>query len=362
MMKVCLTILLFCTVSLSFAADPYHIYAPSRASGKLLIVRAETDADGKFSLKLSKKVELGFLGSSITQHREKPFLYIGAVRSENEKTPGAVVTLDEGGKYLGHRPVAFNHPCAYMSLDRANRFLLCADYFGGNIHIYSLDRNGIPGKSVVSLNEGRTFAHCVLPSPDNRFVYIPYVKENNALYQYQFNPDNGKLTALEPLNVNPPEGTGPRHMAYHPAKPVVYFSNEQHLGVSVYDKEKGGSLKLRQICDAVGEDQPQDGVSSSDILITPDGRFLFAGIRGHKRDFDRISRYRIKESGEVELLGLTPADKIPWGLALSPDGNHLLVSAYQGGTITAFEIGDRGDLKEIASLECDLQIADLVAR
>ena len=52
-------------------------------------------------------------------------------------------------------------------------------------------------------------------------------------------------------NANPPAGTGPRHIAYHPTKSIIYFSNEQHLGVSAYDITKSGTLKLRQVCDAV---------------------------------------------------------------------------------------------------------------
>ncbi|MCA9071255.1 MAG: beta-propeller fold lactonase family protein, partial [Planctomycetaceae bacterium] len=256
----------------------------------------------------------------------------------------------------------FQHGYSYLSLDRANRFLLGVNYFDGLVDVYSLDEAGNPDQRVAKLNEGRRNAHCVFPSPDNRFVYIPYVKETNALFQYRFDSKTGKLTPLDPQNAHPPEGTGPRHMAYHPQKPIVYFSNEQHLGVSAYDIEKSGQLKLRQVCDAVDKDESKKGVSSSDIAITPDGRFLFAGIRGHTRDFDWISRYRIQENGDLELLGLTPADKIPWGLTLSPDGNYLLATAFQGGTLTAFRITETGELQKSASLNWDKSISDLVAR
>ena len=103
-------------------------------------------------------------------------------------------------------------------------------------------------------------------------------------------------------------------------------------------------------------------MSSSDIVITPDGRFIFAGIRGHKRDFDHISRYRVKDDGTVELLGLTPADKIPWGLTLSPNGKYLIASAFQGATLTAYKIGEEGELVKAASIACDKEISDLVTR
>ncbi len=228
--------------------------------------------------------------------------------------------------------------------------------------VYALDNDGIPTERVAALDESRRFAHCVLLSPNNRFVYIPYVKENNAIFQYRFDPESGKLAALDPKDAHPPDGTGPRHIAHHPSKPIVYFSNEQHLGVSAYDINESGTLKLRQVCDAVDKNEPKQGVSSSDIAITPDGRFLFAGIRGHQRDFDWISRYRVQANGDLELLGLTPADKIPWGLALSPDGRYLLVAAYDGATLTAFRIGETGDLNKVGSLTWDKNISDLETR
>ena len=123
-----------------------------------------------------------------------------------------------------------------------------------------------------------------------------------------------------------------------------------------------GKLKLLQVCDAVPDDKDTDGISSSDIVVTADGRFVFAGVRGHRQDFDRISRYRVKEDGSLELLGLTPADKIPWGLALSPEGKYLVASAHEGGSITAYRIGDDGGLTEASRVKTDQRIADLVTR
>jgi len=343
------------------ADETCYIYAPSRSTGKLLIVQASR-SDAGLSLKLSRQIDLEFPAATIAAHPEKPLLYVVAPSGKEGQTPGAVVTLDRTGGYVQHVPVTFDHGYSYLSLDRANRFLLGANYGDGFVDVYALDEAGMPGERVAALDEGRRNAHSVLPSPDNRFVYIPYVKETNAIFQYRFDPESGGLTALDPKNANPPDDTGPRHMAYHPSKPIVYFSNEQHLGVSAYDMEKSGALKLRQVCDAVGKDEPKQGVSSSDIVITPDGRFLYAGIRGHQRDFDWIARYRVKDNGNVEPLGLTPADKIPWGLALSAHARYLFATAFQDGTLTAFRIDHDGSLSRVGSLSWDKNVSDLVTR
>ncbi len=347
-------------VAPSFAED-FRIFAPSRTTNSLLVVDAKVEGES-LSLSLAKKVDVGISLATIVAHPEKPYLYTTVGSAKDGGPFGLTVELDEDGNYLKHTPFHLFNGYSYLSLDRANRFLLGASYGGGQVDVYALDDANVPSERVAYLDEGRRNAHCVLPSPDNKFVYIPYVKDSNALLQYDFDPETGSLKALDPPNANPPEGTGPRHMAYHPKLPIVYFSNEQHLGVSVYEKKQRGQLILRQVCDAVDQNEPKEGVSSSDIAITSDGRFLFAGIRGHQRDFDWISRYKILENGEVEFLGLTPVDKIPWGLALSPDGRFLMVTAFKGATLTAFQVGEDGSLTKAASLPIDENISDIVTR
>ena len=358
-----LTPILLCIIAWSTpveAADSFHLYAPSPTTKQLWVLHAKPSAAG-LELSVESKVDLGFAGSTIVAHPNSPILYV-AGGGPVEKVPAAAVSLDAQGACAALRPFTLKHGTAYMSLDRAGRFLLSADYGSGAVDVYELDRTGLPVKWAAGRDEGRKEAHCVLPSPDNRHVYIPYVKGNNALLQYAFDAKTGVLTPLDPADAQPPEGTGPRHMAYHPKLPVVYFSNEQHLGVSVYDRAPEGTLKFRNACDAVDSSEPKQGLSSSDIALTPDGRFVFAGIRGHSREFDSIARYRVDAHGDLTLLGRTPADKIPWGFALSPDGAYLAVTAFNGGTITVYRVGAEGDLVKAASLLCEKNISDLVAR
>tara|TARA_B100000674_G_scaffold210595_1_gene172605 strand:+ start:415 stop:870 length:456 start_codon:yes stop_codon:yes gene_type:complete len=151
-------------------------------------------------------------------------------------------------------------------------------------------------------------------------------------------------------------------MAYHPSLPMVYFSNEQGLGISSYRREPDGQLKVEQDISILPPGMSKIGLTASDIVITPDGKFLFAGLRGGGQGFDRISRYRVLEDGKAEFLGLTEADQVPNGLALSPDGKFLLVSATTGASLTAYRISKNGDLKQVAVLGWDEGMSDLVTR
>ncbi len=345
----------------------FMTYAPSRSSNALIVVASQLASEG-LSLEKRQTIALGFPAATIARNAKKRLLYLAAAKSrETGGADGAVVRLDGEGNYKNHARVKLRHGYCYLSLDRTKRFLLGVDYSGGHVDVYAIDDHGMPSKCVASLNENRRNAHCVLPSLDNRFVYIPYVKDTNALFQYSFDAKTGALTPLEPKNVEPPkgpefpEGTGPRHMAYHPSRPIVYFSNEQLPGASVYQIANSGNLDLRQICRAFEKDQDLTGLSSSDIAITPDGWFLFVGVRGHRQNLDRIARFRVLVSGELELLGLTPADAVPWGMTLSPSGEYLLVTAFRGATLTAYAIGENGDLSIADQLAWDQQISDLVA-
>lgn len=359
---------IFALVAVSFAVtatlraeQPFHAYAPSPGTKQLWVIAAKPSATG-LELTVESKLDLGFQAHTIAVHPSKPVLYVGSGGGAVDDVPAAAISLNDAGGIAGQQSFKLKHGTAYLSTDRSNRFLLSADYGSGAVDVYGLGVNGQPTKWVAGRDEGRKTAHCILTSPDNRFIYVPYVKENNALLQYRFNATDGSLAPLEPANALPPADTGPRHMANHPTLPVVYFSNEQHLGVSVYDRDDAGRLRFRNVCDAVTADESKQGVSSSDIVITPDGRYLFAGIRGHQRPFDWITRYRISDNGDLTLIGRTPADKIPWGFTLSPQAEYLLVTAYDGATITAYKIRDDGSLNRAASIPCDKGISDIVAR
>lgn len=363
-------VLVLSTGLLSFAGErkPFKVYAPSRNGECLIILEVTPAKEDKFpyaELKLIDSVTLDFPARTIAQHPTKPLLYLSGgpnktsaanfgMRHLNPKTEG-----DKGG-VTGTLPRSYS----YLSVDHSGKFLLGCNYQEGIIDIYTLQVNGMPeAEPVATLEEGRKAAHCVLLSPDNRHFYIPYVKENNALYQYQFDAVTGEPTALDPMNAGPPEGTGPRHLAYHPTLPILYFSEEQGLGVSIYQRDvESGKLKFLESVSSVPGDAPEEGVSASDIMMTPDGKFLYTGIRGHKHDFDFVAGYAVQEDGGLKPLGLTETSAVPWGLAVSPDSNFLVVSAFKGGEILLYRIGDDGSLKKAASLPVDEGISDLETR
>jgi 6-phosphogluconolactonase (cycloisomerase 2 family) len=341
------------------AAEAFRLYAPSGGKQRLLVVRARP-AGGGVALEKAAPLDFGCKAGTIAHHATKAILYVSGGRGADGHN-AAVIPLDEQGLPQKPVPVTLERGYASLATDRAGRFLLGCDYGSGAVDVYALDAAGLPGPRAHGLDEGRKFAHCVLPSPDNRFVYIPYVKEANALYQYGFDPATGGLTPLEPRDVGPPAGSGPRHLVYHPRLPLVYFSEEQGLGVSTYRRAADGRLSLWRLSRAVPDDAPASGVSSSDIVITPDGRHIYAGIRGHEHAFDFIACYAVRDDGSLAPRRLVTADKIPWGMAVSPDGRFLAATGFESATLVVY-IDRDGRLTRAATLPWDERIANIVAR
>ena len=339
----------------------FRVFAPSRVGESLLVVEAIEDGSA-LKLELKKKVSLGYPATTIVAHPRKPLLYVSTNRSAAESAPGSIIELDAEGDYARHQHISFRHGYCFLALCNENRFLFGANYGGGQVDVYRIESDGSLGKGTHFLDEGRRNAHCVLLSPDNSHVYVPYVKDFNGLYQYSFDAKTGRLSPLAPLDAKPPKGVGPRHLAHHPTLPLLYSSNEQHVGVSVFERAKNGQLSVRQVCQSVERQEGEKGLSASDIAMSPDGRWLFSGVRGNSRVPDGIARYRVGPDGKVEFLGVTPADQTPWGMTLSPDGRYLLVSGFGAGTLMAYRIAPSGDLKRVGTLEWDRRISDLIAR
>ena len=355
---------LACGRGVGAEAPGFTLYAPSGSQQRLLVVRvrpAGSAAGGDAALELVGTPPLGFPGRTITAHPTRPLLYVSGGPGPEGRN-AAVVPLDAAGLPQEPRTVTLDRGYAYLAVDRAGRFLLGCDYGSGAVDVFPLDAAGLPGKRSGGAAEGRATAHCVIPSPDNRFVYVPYVKENNALYQYAFDAAAGSLAPLDPPDVGPPAGSGPRHFVYHPRLPLLYFSEEQGLGVSAYRRGGDGRLTLVGRSRAVPADVPAARMSSSDIEITPDGRHLYSGIRGPDDATNLIACYAVDAEGSLAPRGVVPTDRIPWGMTLSPDGRFLAVTGYESATLVLHRIAADGSLTRAATLPFDKNVADIVAR
>ncbi|MEM7151411.1 MAG: lactonase family protein [Myxococcota bacterium] len=298
-------------------------------TGRLELLRRTTDTTTPFFLALSSC---------------RRFLY-----AIDEYEQGGVAAFervdDDGGLVRLNRQPASDSAC-YLSVDVAGTMVFTATYAAGDIFGYpvrpdgSLGAAGVfvhhQGSSVTPERQAASHPHAIVPSPDNRHVYVVDLGMD-VIHGYRFDAERGALTQSEPPIVRTAPAAGPRHMEFHPSAPWVYVINEISDTITHYDYDSAsGALHERKTLSTLppGYDEVTD---TADIKITPSGRFLYGTNRGH----DSIAVFQIGDSGELALVDITEGvGRGPQHLAMSPDGSYLLCSNMPGDTIVVYRIDD----------------------
>jgi 6-phosphogluconolactonase len=117
------------------------------------------------------------------------------------------------------------------------------------------------GGPPIEWIETATGAHAIQVDRSNKFAFVPHIARiadnvmqppgdqlgPNAIYQFRFDENTGRLTPNTPPVIEMEEFLGPGHYCFHPSLDVVYFSNEQGCSVTAYNLDTGtGTLSAFQ--------------------------------------------------------------------------------------------------------------------
>lgn len=245
----------------------------------------------------------------------------------------------------------------YVSLHPGGRHLLVANYFGGSVAVLPIVDEGRVGEPTdVKVDAGkvgptraphappgsfafsghdRTHAHMIQSDPTGRFV-IHCDLGLDLLYIWTFDAERGTLAPAETPTVALPPGDGPRHFHFHPNGRWFYSIQEEGSTIVLFDWAQG-RLSPRQRISTL----PPGFAGSnfcSEILVSADGRFVYAGNRLH----DSIGIFAVGADGT-----LTPvADEgtrgnYPRSFAFDPSNRFLYCCNQRGDTVAVFRV-DRG--------------------
>src|SRR5581483_7694842 len=190
----------------------------------------------------------------------------------------------------------------YVSLHPSGRWVFVANYFGGSVAVLPVLADGRlgaaadvkadagtvgptraahapPGSFAVSGHD-RTHAHMIQADPAGRFVLHADLGLDK-IFVWKFDAQKGTLTANDPPAVALPPGDGPRHFHFHPNGRWLYSVQEEGSTVVLFDYDAAdGRLAARQTISTL----PPGFAGSnfcSEILVSADGRFVYAGNRLH---------------------------------------------------------------------------------
>jgi 6-phosphogluconolactonase (cycloisomerase 2 family) len=164
----------------------------------------------------------------------------------------------------------------------------------------------------------------------------------DTIFVWKFDDKKGTLTANDPPAVALPPGDGPRHFHFHPNGTWLYSIQEEGSTVVLFDYDAGrGRLTARQ---AVSTLPPGFAGSNfcSEILVSADGRFVYAGNRLH----DSIGIFAVGADGSLKYVGeeWTRGD-YPRSFAFDPTGRFLYCCNQRADHVTVFRVdGKTGGL------------------
>jgi 6-phosphogluconolactonase len=260
-------------------------------------------------------------------------------------------------------------PC-YVSVHPSGRFVMAANYGGGNVVIYPVRADGGLGEQAdVAQHEGKgadpkrqdkPHTHCIMPDAAGQFVFAPDLGIDKVMI-YRVDLKSGKFVPNGFAATK--AGAGPRHIDFHPSGKFAYLINELDSTVIAfaYDKTRGALAELQTVSAL-----PQDFSGTSycaDIHVHPSGKFLYGSNRGH----DSVVAFAIDQNtGKLNLIAHESTQgKWPRNFAINPTGDFLLVANQNTHNVVAFRIDQQtgklsatGQTVEIPSPVCLKFISD----
>jgi 6-phosphogluconolactonase len=244
----------------------------------------------------------------------------------------------------------------YVSIHPNDKFLFIANYLGGTVAVLPILPDGRLGEptdvktDTGSVGQPRptnaprgTFAfsghdhphvHMAQADPSGKFV-LHVDLGLDKIFVWKFDAEHGTLIPNNAPTVSLPPGDGPRHFAFTPSARYVYFIQEEASTIAGFDFEPTtGQLIPRQTISAL----PPGFAGSnfcSEILVSLDGRFVYAGNRLH----DTIAVFSIAQYGDLTFIGETATGgNYPRSFAFDPSGQLLACCNQRGDNITTFYV------------------------
>ncbi|WP_256762277.1 lactonase family protein [Cohnella sp. WQ 127256] len=265
--------------------------------------------------------------------------------------------IDEESRKLGpgqYHPTHGNHPC-HLSFTPMEDWLAVSNYSGASVMMYPIGPDSRPLAPAIRFRHTGTgpnadrqeapHPHSVFFSPDGQFLYVVDLGMDKVMV-YGRGPESYEWSAHDAVSLEP--GAGPRHLAIHPSGKNAYVVNELNSTVTRLSIEEPGKLVRQESLSTLPSSYGEESWCA-EILVSPDGRFVYASNRGH----DSIAIFQVNEqTGELQASGyVSTRGKYPRNFALTPDGEWLVAANQNSDSVVLFRIEPQSGLPVYAGVE-----------
>jgi 6-phosphogluconolactonase len=235
-------------------------------------------------------------------------------------------------------------PC-HIAIDKTGKILVAANFGSGSVAAFPVYADGRLGEatgfvqhhgsSVNPVSQAGPHAHCVVFSPDNRFVIVAD-RGLDKVFVYRVDYAAGSLEPNDPPLIALHPGWGPRHLAFHPNGRYLYAISEMGSMLTTLDYDaSSGALKEVQSISAVPAGFSGHS-ASAEVRVDRAGRFVYGSNRGD----DSIGVFAVNAADGT----LTPVQhvstqgKTPRSFSLDPTGAYLFAANQESASVVIFRV------------------------
>jgi 6-phosphogluconolactonase len=232
------------------------------------------------------------------------------------------------------------------AVDPSGKFLVVANYASGSVAVLPIAPDGslkdqqqvvqLPGEpGPHKVEQTSSHPHDIVFDHSGRFVLVPD-KGLDRVFVFRFDAATGRLDPTEQGSVKTRPGAGPRHLAFHPVRPVAWVVNELDSTIATYSFDtESGALKPVQVMSTLPPEFT--GYSTAaEIAVSPRGPLVYASNRGH----DGIAWYKVlPQDGALRIFGWqSTLGKTPRFIGVDPAGRYLYAANEQSDTVVTLRI------------------------
>ncbi|MDQ3031019.1 MAG: lactonase family protein, partial [Myxococcota bacterium] len=268
------------------------------------------------------------------------------VNEGSDEVAGLTIAPGTGATTLvGTRASRGGSP-THVTIDGEGRYAFAANYGGGSVAMLPILEDG--GLAAASDDEAAgANAHAVVVDRTGRWLLVP-AKGDDAVVVFAIDADAGAITRHGRHDTA--RDAGPRHLALDAAGTHAYLVNELDSTVDVltFDPVAGALAHVQTLSTLPAAFSGSN--TTAEILISPDGRFVYASNRGH----DSIAVFEVQADGRLLARGRALLEaRTPRSMAIDPSGTFLIAGALESNVLVRFRIGADGALTRLGTTPTD---------
>ena len=268
---------------------------------------------------------------------------------------------------IGHVRMQTSGDVCHLEISHDSTAAVVTDFVNKGIHVYRIGNDDSPVSFVkrvsfqgssTSFRQGSTHLHSAFFSMDDQYILVSDLGANR-IWVVRWDRETDRFETVDAWKGR--DGIGQRHLCMHPNGKNVYSLSEITAEIAALELQPDGTLKQISMQSAMDQPLPNyagqpltalglppNYIAAGDIVISPDGKYVFASIRMIRE----ISVFGVMPDGNLMPICFARSQGTPRCLRISRD-SHVLFAFDEESSFT----GGKGMIEVFCWDECAKQLS-----